>query len=287
MLPADWVFQPPHDDVGIDGVVVICDDSPLNGFEFRVQIKSMERWAIRGDQVRVRGVKRSAIAYWLTGYTPTLLVLHEASSGRGTCAWANQLFFSQLRRLAGNTATVSFQVPYREIATPDTWQQIAGELAFLNHLVGEHVSVAARAAPILKCVHHLVSALVIFDFVANTKKADGIESEDDLQFLCDVEVDAHRQIVKGVVDLSLALAQVNQPIEGLVEFADDYASKCSEFVADFREIARGIDMAKDVTVDRRQMRDRRGGFARSALSLAQQLAELGARPRVKPARKHP
>src|SRR5437867_3498560 len=89
LLPSTWILQPPKDDVGVDGVVVICEDGPLNGLEFRVQVKTSDKWTVSGDFISVRNVKRDSALYWITGFTPTLLVLHEVSTGRGAFAWAN------------------------------------------------------------------------------------------------------------------------------------------------------------------------------------------------------
>jgi hypothetical protein len=75
-LPPTWIFQPPLEDVGVDGVVVICSSGPLNGLEFRVQIKSSRKWRTSENFIVLKNVKTSSFRYWVTGFTPTLLVLY-------------------------------------------------------------------------------------------------------------------------------------------------------------------------------------------------------------------
>jgi hypothetical protein len=73
-LPASWIFQPPHEDVGIDGVVVICEPGQCNGLEFRVQVKASAQFRRKEGRIVIPDVKHSAMQYWVTGFTPTLLV---------------------------------------------------------------------------------------------------------------------------------------------------------------------------------------------------------------------
>jgi len=98
-LPSTWILQSPLEDVGVDGVVVICDASALNGLEFRVQIKSSRKWRTEKDFIVLKNVKTTPLLYWVTGFTPTLMVLYETSTDRGFCAWANQLLFDKANLL--------------------------------------------------------------------------------------------------------------------------------------------------------------------------------------------
>ena len=93
-LPTNWILQPPLDDVGADGVVVICEDGPLNGTEFRIQVKSSKQWPIRDGMCCIRGVRRDAVMYWLTGFTLYslgALRVHDKAwvlrVGKQACRW--------------------------------------------------------------------------------------------------------------------------------------------------------------------------------------------------------
>lgn len=82
-LPPGWILQPPKRDVGVDGVVVICDKTDLNGREFRVQIKASKTPTIRNSMVIIPGVKRSTVEYWFLSPLPTLLVAYDATQNHG------------------------------------------------------------------------------------------------------------------------------------------------------------------------------------------------------------
>src|ERR1039457_4524191 len=88
-LPPKWIPQFPSTDVGVDMQVVICEDGPLNGLEFRVQVKSANRWAFQNDCIVVPGFSKASFVDLLGGFTPSLLVLYQASSKSGWCFWLN------------------------------------------------------------------------------------------------------------------------------------------------------------------------------------------------------
>jgi len=140
-LPTNWIFQPPHEDVGIDGVVVISEDSPSNGLEFRVQIKSSFNWATSEDAVSLR-VKKNSLIYWLTGFTPTLLILYDARNHAGYCSWVNQLIFDDISTLERNTKTVTLQIPIFQRIDTTTWSRISLQLAALNRRIARRVTVS-------------------------------------------------------------------------------------------------------------------------------------------------
>lgn len=167
LLPSSWILQPPKDDVGVDGIVVICEDGPLNGLEFRVQVKTSSRWTVKDDEILIRNVKRDTALYWITGFTPTLLVLHEITTGRGVFAWANQVLAGHKRLVATTGKTVSLHVPLRRELTRDAWPQIGQELRALNGMLARLLLSSGKAVPLLRAVHALAEAIHGFDFAAN------------------------------------------------------------------------------------------------------------------------
>ena len=76
-LPSTWIPQRPSEDVGVDALVVICEDGPLNGLEFRVQIKSNETWTIKDGEIIVKGFRRESLLDLIHGFTPALLVSED------------------------------------------------------------------------------------------------------------------------------------------------------------------------------------------------------------------
>ena len=109
-LPPLWIPQRPQWDVGVDFHVVICEDGPANGLEFRVQVKSAHRLSRREDSIVVKGFRKSALLDLLQGYVPALLVLYECSSERGFCFWLNQLVAQRPELIRTNAKTITLTV---------------------------------------------------------------------------------------------------------------------------------------------------------------------------------
>jgi len=86
-LPSGWVLQPPKSDVGVDGVVVICDTSDLNGREFRIQVKASKKPKIRESNIVISRLKYSTIEYWFLSPLPTLIVFYDATEKCGYYRW--------------------------------------------------------------------------------------------------------------------------------------------------------------------------------------------------------
>lgn len=103
-LPPGWIPQPPKRDVGVDFVVVICEAGPLNGHEFRVQVKTSKQFNAANNAVVITGVKRSTIDYWFTSPVPTMVVAYDHGQRRGYYRWHSDLFH-ELSKLQSDTRT--------------------------------------------------------------------------------------------------------------------------------------------------------------------------------------
>ena len=234
-LPANWLFQPPHEDVGVDGVVVICDDSPSNGLEFRVQIKSSERWNVQDERLMVR-VKRESLIYWLSGFSPTLLVLYEAASNTGWCTWVNQVIAEDLAVLKDGAKTVSLQVPVTHRLDASIWKPLSLQLHSLNLRIAKRIMVAGAALPVLEATHCLMQSLHLIDLCASGRQED---SDDIPQTeLLDAEMTAHKEIVVALLKLDDDLRNAGASIIGIKDSAQRYSSDCTKFIVNFPEFVR-------------------------------------------------
>lgn len=282
LLPSTWILQPPLDDVGVDGVVVICEDGPLNGLEFRVQIKSSDKWTIRDESILVRNVNRDSALYWITGFTPTLLVLYEVSTGRGAFAWANQVLAGHQRLVSKAGKTVSLHVPLSRELKQEVWPQIGQELRALNGMLARRLLSSGKAVPLLRAVHALAEAIHGFDFAANCTKDGQPVVGDDAKLLWQLEVSCHRDVVRALRSISAELDGTGVKIEGLSAFTAEYASKCSGFIGRFDEIVADPDKLRNLQVNVAEMATRRAGFTRSLVDAIRQLTAIGLQVVPKP-----
>lgn len=274
-LPANWLLQPPLDDVGVDGVVVICEEGPLNGTEFRVQVKTSRRWMIRENTVQVGGLTRAAVMYWLTGFTPTLLVLYDSTSQRGYCEWVNRLAAVHAGVLHGSGKTLSLQVPIECEIGPDSWDRLRRDLGMMNGLISRRILSAGKALPLLQALHALTGALKGFDFAAHATKGGYRPEGEDHDILCQLEIACHRDVVRALLALQENLDGSGFQIEGIAEFARGYAEKCSSMITGFDGFVADPDTMRTVTINATDLEQRRAGFIRSILEAMCQLTAIG------------
>ena len=234
-LPANWIFQPPHEDVGVDGVVVICDDSPSNGLEFRVQIKSSELWRVQDEHVVVR-VKRESLVYWLSGFGPTLLVLYEAASNTGWCTWINQVIAEDLSILKGEAKMVSLRVPVAHRLDASIWEPLSCQLHSLNLRIAKRIMVAGAALPVLEATRRLTQSLHLIDLCTNGWQEDSDDvPQTDLVL---AEITAHKEIVAALLKLDGDLKDSGVPIIGIKDLAQRYSDDCTKCIVNFPEFVR-------------------------------------------------
>lgn len=275
VLPHRWIPQPPIRDIGVDFLVVICEEGSWNGLEFKVQVKSTKKWTICDSSVVISGIKVRALKDLLIGFTPALLVLHETSSGRGVCAWINQLLGKDLSILSTKRKTVTLRVPLARSIDTEIWKTLGQELHGLCAALGRRVIASERALPIIRFLHGMSDVLELFDFVAHTVKSEGPVTDDDRAFLAEAEVVCHSNVIHNVRRLEQALAGSPITIQGLSEFGKDYEHNCSQFISNFPSVVSNTASPKTVSVVVTEMQARREGFIRSVVSCMKQVSELG------------
>ena len=234
-LPPNWVFQPPLEDVGIDGVVVICGSGPADGLEFRVQIKSSAEFTRRGDALVVPNIKRSTLRYWVTGFTPTLLVAFETSSGKAFCAWANELLAARADLLDDTNGMAALELHTRMPVTDAAWAQIREQLSGLYAAIGRRLLVAGTVAPFLAAINALSGALKGLYFAEAARPREPDRTPEQRRLMQELEVTSHCDVVRAIIALQKALAENGIALDGLNQYADEYAERCSSIVRGFRD----------------------------------------------------
>jgi hypothetical protein len=228
-LPPTWIPQLPSKDVGVDYLVVICEDGPLNGLEFRVQVKSAEQWRTQDGLILVKGFAIATLLDLVHGFTPALLVLYESSSETGYCYWLNQLLARDTQLLSRKHKTVTLRVPRTRQISAALWAQVGNELRGVMSALGRRIALSETSIPILEASHRLMQSLHLIDLCANGE--GGTLSAEQL---LDAEVTAHKEIVTTLLGLDARLQQEKSTISGVKDVADHYMSTCEQFVRNFR-----------------------------------------------------
>lgn len=229
-LPSRWIPQLPTTDVGVDALVVICDDGPNNGLEFRVQVKSAQVWTRHDEYILVKGFRRSSLLDLLHSFTPSLLVLYEASSKSGNCFWFNQLVAKDPTVVNGTKKTVTLKVPTSRPVAETLWPQIASELGGVARAIGRQLALSGASLTVIEATHSLMRSLHLIDLCANGTGADIPENE-----LIEAEMTAHKEIVTTLKRLHAELSQSRSHIVGIDETAERYVTDVESFFPKFRE----------------------------------------------------
>jgi hypothetical protein len=91
LLPPEWIFQKPEEDIGIDGKVIIGTHESTGGFEFGVQIKASKNWQVKDGEISVEGIKSDTFLFWGSRPFPTILCLYDISKNIGYYGWVFDL----------------------------------------------------------------------------------------------------------------------------------------------------------------------------------------------------
>jgi hypothetical protein len=235
-LPAAWVFQPPLEDVGIDGIVVICDAGESNGLEFRVQIKSSVQFNRKGDCIVIPSVKHSAMRYWLTGFTPTLLVAFEISSQTGWCGWANQVLAPVAQSVVATDGVRALELPMRVPIDENIWDIVSKQVGGLYAAIGRKLVMAGGLTPFLDALEELSGSLKHLYFAEAAQPPESERTVEQSDLMRELEATAHRDAVRAILALEKDLSDVGAPLVGLKEYAEEYTQRCTGFIRAFREL---------------------------------------------------
>jgi len=286
-LPANWIFQPPREDIGIDGVVVICEDSPSNGLEFRVQIKSSEEWKIHKESILLR-VRKDNLNYWLVGFNPTLIVLYDTSKNIGWCSWVNQLIAEDISVLKGESKTILLRVPVDQRLDASIWNIISRQLYALHQRIAKRIIVTGMALPVIETTHRLMQSLHLIDICAHNWPEDLKDFNEKMDIndlntrnnldkcndLVDAEITAHKEIAQALFELDRKLNEAGIPSTGAKNAAQKYCDVCAKFIKDFHKYIEHSGSGFQTQVDVKAMFGYRNQAVREVTQIVGNLSSL-------------
>lgn len=235
-LPDDWIMQLPTEDIGIDGNIVICEKGELNGTEFRVQIKSSSKFTRRDNQCVMSGIKKSSFLYWITGFTPTLIVLYEDKTNKGYFYWINELACRQQELLYSTSKTITLHIPMCLEINNDGWQRIRKDLKYHRNLVSDIFRKAGDfkiLMPILNEIHHSLRGLISTQ-TAIPKDGKWTQEQENLIHL--LEVVSHRDFVVAMEKFYKFLEPESEGENYIKRVVGGYKEICKSFVQNFYDI---------------------------------------------------
>lgn len=236
-LPPGWLLQPPKRDVGVDGVIVICDKTDLNGREFRVQVKASKNPTIRDSMIVISDVKRSTIEYWFLSPLPTLIVAYDATNKRGYFRWHTDLY-NEVRATLDrkNPKTLSITVPTSSRLDASGWGTIKQNIRGHYGALRESLDAARNAKSLLPTIHALAAAVRQLNSIDHqpipiekrTKEQEGI--------LALMEMMQHRLVVATLTQLLSELAKDSEGTRRLETWTHSYSSMVSSVFPNFDKL---------------------------------------------------
>ena len=256
-LPDSWIFQKPTEDIGIDGTVVICEKGKLNGYEFRVQIKSCKGFTIQNDYLLFSGIKRSSLVYWLAGLTPTLFVGYEASSKSGFFYWINKLAGEQTSLFHNRTETVTLKVPRKHIMNGEGWAIIKKDIALFTELLQIAIKKGQQANLLLPTLHEIHKCLNSLFMVHSLKPNDFEFTEKQIFAVCQIEISIHKRFVTALKTFFDKVKPSEELEAFLAEMYKGYIGVVSLSILNFQELFSGTDNTAKYAFEPQQHRTER------------------------------
>jgi hypothetical protein len=236
-LPEAWLLQPPKRDVGVDGVVVICDASDLNGREFRVQIKASQTPTARAGTVVISGIKRTTLEYWFLSPLPTLLVFYDAVAKSGYYAWHYDLFDQVKAVLGGAPArTASLSIPTANTFGDAGWENIRSDIRDYFRTLSASIHAAHNAKFVMPTLHDLASVARQLNSIDHQTVPHAQRTDEQNAILSLWEMMQHRLVVTSLSTLLNHLARKSHGAETVQAWILSYSANVTAVFPTFSEL---------------------------------------------------
>lgn len=247
-LPPGWIAQPPRRDVGVDFLVVICEAGPLNGHEFRVQVKTSRQFQVADNSVVIPGVKRSTIDYWFISSVPTMVVAYDHGQRCGYYRWHSDLF-DDVRRLQSDTSiqTVSLRIPTQNALVSSAWNDIRQALLWHHRNLRTALHEARDAKSVLPTIHRLAAAVRQLNSIAHQPMPipDSERTPQREGLLALLEMIQHRDVITAASQLISELVPGSEGAARLGSWVKEYRAGVMSVFPSFDQLPEGDEIPPD------------------------------------------
>lgn len=233
IIPKEWIFQKPAEDIGLDGKVIIGDDRFAGGLEFGVQIKASKKWKIKNGIITLNGISSDTYRFWATRLFPTIIVLYDVTNDKGYYSF----LFTALKNPAHliyipHHKTISLQFDINFELNKDNWEKIEksvntyySNLVHSLYWVRNTINLFPYISKILKCI----------EMLHLTYDQPGDNENDKMLRRLGISI-SHKRIVNTLLEIieKFSLSR-NSPymINGLINF---YIKTVKTFIPDFEKL---------------------------------------------------
>ncbi len=230
-VPGEWVFEPPAEDIGLDGKVITGTSGSIGELEFGVQIKARRKWKIKRGVIDVPGIRRQTLRYWGTRLFPIMLVVYDVEKDLGYWGWLYDVLSSPVQLLEAPTKTVTLKVRSSSLLDKRAWPKIRRDVTcYYENLVNSLAAIRLQAN-VLPTIHSLAMALDLLIM----RQFQHTASEDEEMLLQLGEIKAHGAVLDSLRELANKFSIDPGSPHPLGYFEDRYRrilSGCVQNVAD-------------------------------------------------------
>ena len=233
-LPSEWVFQTPSEDIGVDGLVVVLDEGEINGIEFRVQIKSSANFKETHNEIKISGIKRSTLLYWIHNPTPTLLVAYNDITKIGYCGWIDDILYDSKSTLSLTKELISFSIPKDKPIISDIWDEIRKDLKQFRRSLKSAYFEREYTFPYS---YRISDILLRLNMNETMRTKDGSEfTQSQLQLLWTVELKSYEDFYLLLIEIEKNIHQ-NSPFAAPIKtYKREFKKICDTFFFNFDEV---------------------------------------------------
>lgn len=228
MLPSEWIFQPPEEDIGLDGKVIIGTSHSTGDLEFGVQIKTKQRWRAKGGVISVSGIRSDTVRYWGTRLFPTMLVLHDSAASSGYWGWLYDITLPPLALLKPRTKKVTLKLSTGSPLTETSWEGVRKDVETFYEKFVFSLSAIRLRINALPTIHSLTMALDLL-LTAEFEEPKDNQEETALQL---AQVMAHSEVLTSLANLVRKFGIEPDSPHDLNHFLGIYRELVQSFVAD-------------------------------------------------------
>lgn len=237
LLPREWIFQKPEEDIGIDGKIIIGSNKSTGGFEFGVQIKTSKNWQIKDGDISVEGIKIDTLLFWGSRPYPTLLVIYDVTKNIGYYGWACDVIHHPMELAVPflrdfNKRTITIKMTSKSILNEDSFVNIKSDvenyyLKLINSLIALRKSIN-----ILPIINRLIEALrgLYVSYVQQPK------TDHQVMGIGLLMVTSHREVIQTLNELQKKYQIEVGSANFIYYFIATYTNEVNKIIHDFDKI---------------------------------------------------
>ena len=233
LLPRQWIFQKPEEDIGIDGKITIGNNEKVGIYEFAVQVKASKSWSISEGIITIEGIKSDTISYWGSRLYPTLIILYDDTQKVGYYGWAFDIvnhpieFAIPTSRL--KQKTVSLKLKSSQILNSAAFVTIEKDVVTYFEKFANSLKELRKTVNIIPTINRLTQS-VRGIYLSHMKVP---KTEDEARMLSLMMVVSHKGIINAMDELQTHYQLEIGSKDFIKYFIASYINEVNKFISEF------------------------------------------------------